>query len=396
MADLSDHPFGEAVESLPISSHAITLPSQQPGIMRLPLELRRMIYRRVFSFTFTKRQDRGVRDIVYSENPQEGWIDRPFPLFHINKQIHAEICDFLPPIPACIRITGRGMGFDILGLASAAAQGFHDHKDLGKLSHIMLKIWPPHRDRPVEMLYIWNHVRRLRDMLQKCERIQKLTIRFENKRPFGRYDNCLLKVCQRVFGDDTVSPYIGGDDETTVVELFAVLTNVTDAQIVYHKPGYSLEEPPSSRELRTEQIKEMMMGIRPPSQCPSEVETYEYTVIERFLKLCSSQMPLDKLLSRFSNKRRRTFNGYWENTPRWDIESARYDASRMGLSEDSKGPWFRARTRDEHMRRWVHIPYEYKKPAPPIWTWAGDELHIVSQQDLDESISHFMQESFGN
>ena len=83
MAGLSGHSLSEAVESRQTSTQAITEPSQRPESMRLPLELRHMIYRRVFSFTFQKRQDRGARDIVYSENLQKGWIDWPFPLFHI-------------------------------------------------------------------------------------------------------------------------------------------------------------------------------------------------------------------------------------------------------------------------------------------------------------------------
>ncbi|KAL8657124.1 MAG: hypothetical protein Q9226_002239 [Calogaya cf. arnoldii] len=281
MADSSIPALGEEIETLHISRPANTESSLRPRILRLPLELRRMIYRCVFRFTFTKRRGRGARDIIYSQNPGNRcrWADRPFPLFHVNKQIHGEICDFLPPIPTRIRITAQGMAFDTFGLASSAAQGFHPERDFGKLSHILVRIWPPHRDRPVEMLYIWNYARRLRDLLQKCESICKLTLQFEHKRPFYFDDNILLKVCRRIFGFDTQSTVIPGRDIDTVLKLFAVLTNVKDAQVTL--PGSeSKSDDPFGLPIKIEQI---MMGIRKPDDGPSEVENYNYKVIEKFL-----------------------------------------------------------------------------------------------------------------
>lgn len=392
MADSSIHSLGEETRNLQISSPATTEAPQRPAIMRLPLELRRMIYRRVFSFTFTKRRDRGALDIIYYQNHQKGCVDRPFLFFHINKQIHAEICDFLPPIPACIRISAQGMLFDTLGLASAAAQGFHHERDFGKVSHILVKIWPPHQERPVEMLYIWEYVRRLRDLLRKCQRIQKLTLHFQNKRPFHWDTNSLLTVCRRVFGEDTMSIFIRGCDVMTVLELFAVLTNVKDAQVVLPKSG-SKSWYPTKSDIRTEEIKKIMMGIHGPANGPSYVEQFDYKVIENFLNLCSHQMPLDTLLSQFSRMDKRKFDGRWENSPRWHIEEAEYDESRMGKAETSKGPWFQAKPGDRHMRRWFYSPYEYDRP---LWTWLADRSWIEDQQHLYKIINCFMQESFGN
>ncbi|KAL8643464.1 MAG: hypothetical protein Q9226_008352 [Calogaya cf. arnoldii] len=257
MADFSIPALGEEIETLHISSPATTESSQRPRILRLPLELRHMIYLLVFRFTFTKRQDRGARDIIYSQNSRDRWVDRPFPLFHINKQIHGEICDFLPPIPTRIRITAQGMAFDTFGLASAAAQGFHPEKDFGKLSHILVRIWPPHRYRPVEMLYIWNHARRLRDLLQKCENICKLTLQFEHKKPHCSSDNILHSVCRRIFGDDTQSTFIPDRDIDAVLNLFAVLTNLKNAWVTLPKPQSKFRDP-GCLPIKIEQI---MMGI---------------------------------------------------------------------------------------------------------------------------------------
>ena len=116
-----------------------------------------------------------------------------------------------------------------------------------------------------------------------------------------------------------------------------------------------------------------MTGIRKPADGPSEVEIYNYKVIENFLKLCSRQKPLHTLLQRFSKSPRLRFNGLSENSPRWDIDEAEYDDRAIGYGEGFEGPWFQPKPGDEVMRRWVYKP----------------------QLDLDNSINCFMQENFG-
>ncbi|KAL8783398.1 MAG: hypothetical protein Q9213_004657 [Squamulea squamosa] len=122
---------------------------QRSAFMLLPLELRRIIYRLILKSTFKKHRDRRAFHAVYH---QATWVDRPFPLLQVSKQVLTEVSDFLRPIPVFIRVTAKGIAFDDLGLASATAQGFHRDWDLGKMSHIVVKIWPPHRERPVEIV----------------------------------------------------------------------------------------------------------------------------------------------------------------------------------------------------------------------------------------------------
>ncbi|KAI4242442.1 MAG: hypothetical protein L6R40_003996 [Gallowayella cf. fulva] len=265
---------------------------QRPALLRLPLELRRMIYNHVLRSTFRKRPDqRHAFQAIYHQ--QTLWTDHPLPFLLVHRQIHQELSSLLSPIPVFIRITSQGLSFDLLGLASATAQGFHHHRDSSLLPSLIVKIWPPHPERPFEILQIWHHVLRLRDILQKSPRIQTLTLHFTDKKGFKwcrnrnpKHGNILLRVCRRIVGeeeDSTSQPKnpLPGSDMETLIPLFATLTNVQSARIKC--PASFYEDP--SRLAFCHKIELIMQGLHPPSPYPSELEQYNHTAISSFLTL---------------------------------------------------------------------------------------------------------------
>ncbi|KAL8772494.1 MAG: hypothetical protein Q9209_002446 [Squamulea sp. 1 TL-2023] len=238
---------------------------QRSAFMLMPLELRRIIYRLILKSTFKQFRDGRAFAAVYF---QADWVDRPFPLLQVNKLVLTEVSDFLQPDSVFIRITAHGIAFDCLGLASATAQGFHRNWNLSKMSHLLVKIWPPHNEHPIEVLCIWNHVRKFRNLLREYESIRKLTLHFKDMRPFRWYrtstesGNTLLRVCRRIFGHDTAS--IPGSDVMTLLDLFTTVTNVMEAHVIL---------PRSTRDGESYNTVEMIMqGDHPPATGPSYIE----------------------------------------------------------------------------------------------------------------------------
>ena len=189
----------------------------QLPLLRLPLELKRMIY---------------WRTIVdcRSPTPQEAhesdfrahWRDVPSPLLGVSKRIRGEVFDMLQNCPFTMRVTSYGATFDILGLSCFIAQKYA--KSYGDLPDLRIEIWPPHPDRPIEMYYIWDHIRKLRDKLRAAPRIPKLIIWFmENRLAKWSVDGKL----RRILHDDIQCL----DDMQSILDHLACVTNVTKAHI---------------------------------------------------------------------------------------------------------------------------------------------------------------------
>ena len=133
---------------------------QQSHFMRLPCEIRQLIYTNNLDYSLLQhRVPYALHRAVYYENLSDAWTDQPSPLLLLNKRILCEVSDVLQHIPVILRVTGQGMAFDSAGLSACIARDVHG--DYGRIPHLVVEVWPPHADRPVEMLYIWDHMRRL-------------------------------------------------------------------------------------------------------------------------------------------------------------------------------------------------------------------------------------------
>lgn len=151
------------------------------------------------------------------------WKDVPSPLLGVSKRVRGEVLDLLQNCPFTIRVTTHGATFDILGLSCFIAQ--KHAKSYGDLLDLRIEIWPPHPDRPIEMYYIWDHIRKLRDELRAVQRIPKLDIWFtENRLAKWSLDG---EPRAFLYDNDAELP----TDIEMILNHFACVNNVTKAYI---------------------------------------------------------------------------------------------------------------------------------------------------------------------
>ena len=243
----------------------------QSPFLRLPLELRLEIYR--FSLEDTLDQIRipnALAHAVYFENLRDVWTDEPLPLLMINQQIRMEVSIIMLHVPVSLRITGQGMAFDGLGLSALFAQEIHG--DFGKIRHLSVWIWPPHDCRPADTLYIWNYLRKLRNTLKKYTRIQRLSLNFINNKVFHWTKNGKLL-------NDLLSRRSDGNDLTLLLDLFANLTNVTEAITAF--PA-NMPTDREGNDLRRDaaKIRRIMQGLQAPARSPTFLENLDWDSLE--------------------------------------------------------------------------------------------------------------------
>lgn len=157
------------------------------------------------------------------------WKDKPSPLLAINKQVRAEMFDLLQRSPFTMRITWQDKRFDALALSSFIVQ--QRRREYDDIPHLIVEIWPPHPDRPIDAYYIYEHLRLLREDLRAISQVPKLDLVF------------LENSIATWFSDDGELPNWLGIDEPTsaegpmytdighILDLFDRLTNVGTAHI---------------------------------------------------------------------------------------------------------------------------------------------------------------------
>ena len=200
-----------------------TTPAIKFPLLRLPLELRRMIY---MDSILASRCP--TPEELHERNFGAIWEDVPSPLFAVNKQIRDEVFDcFLNKNPFTMRVTAYGASFDMLGLSCFIAQ--QRPKGYGALPRLVVEIWPPHPDRPIEMYNIVCHLRDLRNELRATSLgIANLIIRFKENEiaKWTRDDGQArfeLKPLNRY--------YPRYSDISKVLFQFACVSNVTKAEV---------------------------------------------------------------------------------------------------------------------------------------------------------------------
>lgn len=194
------------------------------SLLRLPLEVRNRIYECTL-----KSSRRPPAAYVHQKLLSNHWKDKPSPLLSVNKQVRAEMFDLLRQSPFTMRITWQDSRFDALALSSFIVQqrrrGFDD------IPHLVVEIWPPHPDRPIDTYWIYEHLRLLREDLRAISRVPKLDLVFlEND------------IATWVTGDGKLPDWLGIDDPLSLegpmftdighmLDLFERLTNVGTAWI---------------------------------------------------------------------------------------------------------------------------------------------------------------------
>ena len=155
--------------------------------------------------------------------------DPPSPLLHVNGQIRDEVIDLIRTYPVTLRVTHQGTHFDSLAETCLIAQ--RHPRDYGTLSRLVVEMWPPHPDRPVDMTHIWRHLRQLRTRLRHMPLLTKVSFLFRDNEIStwtlgGKPLDVLKSYSNRFLG-------LGLDDITTIMDLF---TRVRVAQATFHMP----------------------------------------------------------------------------------------------------------------------------------------------------------------
>ncbi len=170
---------GECVE--PVLANEIP----QHLFFRLPYELRQMIL--WWTIELSRKPS---PKLVHETNLRVAWKDHPSPLLSTSRQIRAEVKDLLRHHRLfTLRVTTFGVAFDMISLTCFISQSYASQglpKSYVGLHGLFIEIWPPHshgcRER-VEMLYLHEHLRTLRDQLPAGPQISQLYICFQENKP---------------------------------------------------------------------------------------------------------------------------------------------------------------------------------------------------------------------
>jgi len=309
--------------------------------MRLPPELRLIIYR--CCLPHERKTPHSLLQAVYYENLRDVWSDQPSPLLQINKKICGEVSDLLQRDPAYLRVTGQGISFDDAGLSACFAQDFRG--DFGKIHHLVVGIWPPHFDRPVENLYIWDHLRKLRDMLRKCTLIRKLTLEFMNNTSFswvGAQFQLLSRLPSRGFRRDSRTDVPDADDSDVkaILELFTTLTNVQQAEIRFPEAFGSYGQNKGIYDY-AEFVRQIMLGLIKPVMAPTFLENLEFESLEKYLKHTTAVNIRRKLETASQNGRQKLSESKYDNmVRRWPY----FEALTWYGDKKFLGKWHYAKT----------------------------------------------------
>ena len=194
----------------------------QSPFFRLPYELRRMIFWRSIDVSRSPSPKQ-----VHETNLRVTWKDRPSPLLSTSRRTRDEVKDLLRNHQLfTLRVTTFGVAFDMLSLSCFIAQGLRP-KNYHGLSALQVEIWPPHErhSRRIEMLYLHEHLQKLRDKLRTGPQIRQLSVcLLENQLVRWSRDG---EPKQRLAEFD----WSNRDDIELVLDHFAYVTNVDKASV---------------------------------------------------------------------------------------------------------------------------------------------------------------------
>ena len=230
---------------------------QVSPLLRLPLELRSRIY----VYACSKSRCPSAED-VYNNSLSAVWKDKPSPLLAVNGQVRDELCEMLRKCPVSLRITGQDMKFDSIGLSCFIAH--QQCTFTGNIPALIVQVWAPNRERPVETSNIWNSLRRLRDDLARsCKKIRRLDIQFRDNKLYSWSQDGVLGYWLSTSWNLT-GPEACDSDIVHMLNLFVWLNNTSKARIKLPASILGYEETEKLAEY-TEGIEFLMVNVSPMS-----------------------------------------------------------------------------------------------------------------------------------
>lgn len=147
----------------------------------------------------------------------------------------------------------------------------------------MIEIWPPHPDRPTDLIDIWRHLRKLRAELIAVPLLQRVSFFFaENELATWTYDGKALDILHPRWLKITESRY---NDVTYIINLFGGIS----ATRAHFNPPRGLKPGEPTEQVRTQlrNVNAMMMGLIPPVEDAYSEESEELADLQDWLDLAA-------------------------------------------------------------------------------------------------------------
>lgn len=212
--------MSKSLQAAKIDSSPICL--RQAAFFRLPLEIRQKIYAHCLNHTMSPSPER-----IYLN---EGLITSlpPASLYFVNRQIHLELRAAFAKKkePLVLHVTPQG-AFNSSFSETAILAG--RSRDLTQASKVVIFIWPPHPDRPVDIFELWRSAREIqRQLIQAAAPFETLWLHFNNNKlaswcPNGR-------ILDTLSPDDRPEAKEGDTGWNDVTNLAAIFCRVRTAE----------------------------------------------------------------------------------------------------------------------------------------------------------------------
>lgn len=201
--------------------------SLTPGarFLALPSELRLQVYDSYFSQS--SRPD--AREIYSDVLPSRNNSNATLSLLLVSKQVSEEVLDLLRKRQQYVyRITGQRAGFDDLAMACLRARKIKPDDYCASIPHLRVEIYPPHPDRPTDMIIILKSVQDLCEQFLAVDRLRHVSVVFvENEIASWSADgNLRMSIVRDVWRWDLYER-----DLYVVLYLLPSVNNVTKATI---------------------------------------------------------------------------------------------------------------------------------------------------------------------
>ena len=249
----------------PLSTGENVQPSQIFPFLRLPLELRRQIYRQaLWNSRVPSAED------LYLRRLPDDWKSSPSPLLQVSRQVRAETIDWVQNYPISLLVTHQGIHFDATAETCFIAQKCS--RDYGKIRHLVIDISPPHPDRPTDAIDIWRQLRKLRKELRDLPLLRQVSFFFaDNDMAAWVKNGRATSFLDKPYADPSTLDW----GENDVVDIMLLFQRVRATKAAWHLPrGLKSGEPKEHILDWLEDTNDMMMGLLPSDDAIHDEEDY--------------------------------------------------------------------------------------------------------------------------
>lgn len=146
--------YGTAAK--PLSSRLNEASTQPFPFMRLPVEIRLQVYKEYF-FERYRLLPEEIHEMVIDPRHRNKC---PAEILQVSKAVNTEVKDLSQhETTFCLRICWQDATFD--GFVRSCIRARGKRLDYEHVGHLVTEIYPPHRDRPIDIVCIWRHVQKL-------------------------------------------------------------------------------------------------------------------------------------------------------------------------------------------------------------------------------------------